>query len=148
MRKVPVNVAAIDSDMEKYIGCPYVDVKNPFDTEEKTYAEYFEHEFERSIVKFGINMDYRHQAEMYRSGKYTEHILHSLRKRGEIFDILASHRTQPVQEGERENYYPVSIYCSECGKDTTKITSLCPTRMVPSTLCATCGPVCSAVPRR
>ncbi|MDY2677593.1 MAG: lysine--tRNA ligase, partial [Oscillospiraceae bacterium] len=24
----------------------------------------------------------------------------------------------------RENYYPVSIYCSECGKDTTKITSL------------------------
>lgn len=124
MRKVPVNVAAIDSDMEKYIGCPYVDVKNPFDTEEKTYAEYFEHEFERSIVKFGINMDYRHQAEMYRSGKYTEHILHSLRKRGEIFDILASHRTQPVQEGEREAYYPVSIYCSECGKDTTKIVSL------------------------
>ena len=54
MRKVPVNVAAIDDDMEKYIGCPYVDVKNPFDTEEKTYAEYFEHEFERSIVKFGI----------------------------------------------------------------------------------------------
>ena len=124
MRKVPVNVAAIDDDMEKYIGCPYVDVKNPFDTEEKTYAEYFEHEFERSIVKFGIEMDYRHQAEMYRSGKYTEHILHSLKKRGEIFDILASHRTQPVQEGERENYYPVSIYCSECGKDTTKITSL------------------------
>lgn len=124
MRKVPVNVAAIDSDMEKYIGCPYVDVKNPFDTEEKTYAEYFEREFERSIVKFGINMDYRHQAEMYRSGKYTEHILHALKKRGEIFDILASHRTQPVQEGEREAYYPVSIYCSECGKDTTKIVSL------------------------
>lgn len=124
MRKVPVNVAAIDDDMEKYIGCPYVDVRNPFDTEEKTYAEYFEHEFERSIVKFGINMDYRHQAEMYRSGKYTEHILHALKKRGEIFDILASHRTQPVKDGEREAYYPVSIYCSECGKDTTKIISL------------------------
>lgn len=124
MRKVPVNVAAIDGDMEKYIGCPYVDVKNPFDTEEKTYAEYFEHEFERSIVKFGIDMDYRHQAEMYRSGKYTEHILHALKKRGDIFDILASHRTQPVQEGEREGYYPVSIYCPECGKDTTKIHAL------------------------
>lgn len=124
MRKVPVNVAAIDGDMEKYIGCPYVDVKNPFDTEEKTYAEYFEHEFERSIVKFGIDMDYRHQAEMYRSGKYTEHILHALKKRGDIFDILASHRTQPVQDGEREGYYPVSIYCPECGKDTTKIHAL------------------------
>lgn len=124
MRKVPVNVAAIDDDMEKYIGCPYVDVRNPFPTEEKTYAEYFEHEFERSIVKFGIDMDYRHQAEMYRSGKYTEHILHALKKRGEIFDILASHRTQPVRDGEKESYYPVSIYCPECGKDTTKIHSL------------------------
>lgn len=124
MRKVPVNVAAIDDDMEKYIGCPYVDVRNPFPTEEKTYAEYFEHEFERSIVKFGIDMDYRHQADMYRSGKYTEHILHALKKRGEIFDILASHRTQPVRDGEKEAYYPVSIYCPECGKDTTKIHSL------------------------
>ena len=126
MRKVPVNVAKADSDMEKYIGCPYVDVKNPFTDcpEIKTYAEYFEKEFEESIVKFGIEMDYRHQAEMYRSGKYVEHILHALRHRGEIFDILDSHRTQQAQEGEREAYYPVSIYCPICGKDTTKIHSL------------------------
>ncbi len=126
MRKVPVNVAAADGDMEKYIGCPYVDVKNPFDDapEFKTYAEYFENEFETSIVKFGIDMDYRHQAEMYRSGKYTEHILHALKMRGEIFDILDSHRTQKAAEGERENYYPVSIYCPECSKDTTKVISL------------------------
>ena len=126
MRKVPVNVAAIDDDMEKYIGCPYVDVRNPFKDhpEIKTYAEYFENEFEQSIVKFGIDMDYRHQAETYRSGKYTEHILHALKMRGEIFDILDSHRTQAAAEGERDNYYPVSIYCPECGKDTTKILSL------------------------
>ena len=30
LRKIPVNVAKVDSDMEKYIGMPYVDVKNPF----------------------------------------------------------------------------------------------------------------------
>ena len=126
LRKVPVNVAKVDGDMEKYIGLPYTDVKNPFTDhpEFKNYAEYFEHEFEESIVKFGINMDYRHQTEMYRSGKYVEHILHALRKRGEIFDILDSHRTQDAQEGEREAYYPVSIYCPECGKDTTTIHSL------------------------
>ncbi|MCQ2462973.1 MAG: lysine--tRNA ligase [Clostridia bacterium] len=125
VRKIPVNVAAVDGDMEKYIGCPYVDVRNPFkDSDAKTYAEYFEKEFEESIVKFGIEMDYRHQAEMYRSGKYVENVLLALKKRGEIFDILDSHRTQAAQEGEREAYYPVSIYCPECGKDTTKITSL------------------------
>ena len=125
MRKVPVNVAKINDDMEKYIGCPYVDVINPFvDSDAKTYAEYFEKEFEASIVKFGIDMDYRHQAEMYRSGKYREHVVTALKKRGEIFDILDSHRTQDATEGEREAYYPVSIYCPICGRDTTKITSL------------------------
>ncbi|MBR1970026.1 MAG: lysine--tRNA ligase [Clostridia bacterium] len=140
LRKVPVNVAKIDNDMEKYIGCPYVDVKNPFTDkpEIKTYAEYFEKEFEESIVKFGIEMDYRHQAEMYRSGKYVEHILHALRKRGEIFDILDSHRTQQAQEGEREAYYPVSIYCPKCGKDTTKIHSLSDDCTVAEFSCA-CG---------
>lgn len=125
MRKVPVNVAAVDDDMEKFIGCPYVDVRNPFkESDAKTYAEYFEKEFMESIVKFGIDMDYRYQADMYRSGKYTEYILEALKKRGEIFDILDSHRTQAAAEGERDNYYPVSIYCPECGRDTTKIISL------------------------
>ncbi len=124
MRKVPVNVAKVRGDMEKYIGCPYVDVPNPFDTDDKNYAEYFEHEFEASIRKFGIELDYRHQAEKYRRGDYTEHILTALRKRGQIFDILDSFRTQDAVEGERERYYPVSIYCPECGKDTTTITEL------------------------
>ena len=125
LRKIPVNVSKVDNDMEKYIGYPYVDVPNPFkDSDALTYAEYFEREFEESIKKFGIEMDFRHQAEMYRSGAYVEHILHALRHRGEIFDILDSHRTQDAAEGEREAYYPVSIYCPHCHKDTTTITSL------------------------
>lgn len=123
LRKVPKNVEKITTGFEEHIGRPYVDVPNPFGTEEKTYAEYFEREFEAAIEKFGIKMEYRHQAEMYRSGAYRKHILTALDKRGEIFDILDSFRTQDAQEGEREAYYPVSIYCSECGRDTTKITS-------------------------
>ena len=86
LRKIPVNVAAADDDMEKFIGMPYVDVKNPFkDDPSENYAVYFEKEFEQAIVKFGIELDYRHQADMYRSGKYTKHIIHALKKRGEIF---------------------------------------------------------------
>lgn len=123
-RKVPVNVAKIDDDMEKYIGQPYVDVRNPYNDGCGSYAEHFEKEFEESMKKFGIEMDYRYQAQMNRSGKYSEHIITALKKRGEIFDILDSFRTQTVQEGEKEAYYPVSIYCPECKKDTTKITSL------------------------
>lgn len=122
MRKVPANVAKVTKDFDKYIGFPYVDAPNPFGTEEKTYAEYFEHEFMESIKQFGITLDYRYQAQMYRSGAYRESILKALDKRGEIFDILDSFRTQDAQEGEREAYYPVSIYCSECKRDTTTIT--------------------------
>ena len=69
-------------------------------------------------------MDYRYQAQMNRSGKYAEHVIHALKQRGKIFDILDSFRTQDAEEGEKERYYPVSIYCPECGKDTTTITSL------------------------
>ena len=123
-RKVPVNVAKIDDDMEKYIGQPYVDVRNPYNDGCGSYAEHFEKEFEESMKKFGIEMDYRYQAQMNRRGKYSEHIITALKKRGEIFDILDSFRTQTAQEGEKEAYYPVSIYCPECKKDTTKITSL------------------------
>ena len=125
MRKVPVNVAKVRDDMEKYIGCPYVDVPNPFpNSTAANYAEYFENEFEESLEKFGIKMEFRHQAQMYRSGKYKDYVLLALKKRGEIFDIIDSHRTQEAQEGEREAYYPVSIYCPKCGRDTTKIDSL------------------------
>lgn len=138
MRKVPVNVAAANSDMEKYIGYPYVDVPNPFDTEEKTYAEYFEKEFETAIEKFGIEMDYRYQAEMNRSGRYSQYVIQALEKRKEIFDILDEFRTQTAQEGERDNYYPVSIYCPCCHKDTTKIISLSEDCKVAQFECA-CG---------
>ena len=124
MRKVPVNVEAVDKDMEKYIGCPYVDVKNPFGGECKNYAEYFEKEFEEAVEPFKLDMDYRHQAQMYRDGKYTKYILLALEKRKEIFDILDSFRTQDAEEGERDAYYPVSIYCPKCGRDSTKILSL------------------------
>jgi len=122
LRKVPANVAAVQSGYEEYIGKPYVDVPDPFG-DMSSYAERFETEFGESIKEFGIDLDYRYQAEMYRSGKYQKQILHSLKERKRIFDILASHRTQAVEEGERDAYYPVSIYCDCCGKDTTKITS-------------------------
>ncbi len=126
MRKVPANVAAVNGDMEQYIGRPYVDVPNPFEDQEEcpNYALHGEREFERAIAPFGIEIDWRYQASMYRSGKYVDHILTALEKRGEIFDILDSFRTQEAQPGEKEAYYPVSIYCPHCKKDSTTIDSL------------------------
>lgn len=124
IRKIPVNVAKANSEMEQYIGVSYVDAPNPFGTKETSYAAYFEKEFQASIDRFGIKLDYRYQGEMNKSGKYQAYIIESLQKRKEIFDILDSFRTQDAKEGEREAYYPVSIYCPQCMRDTTKILSL------------------------
>lgn len=123
LRKVPVNVAAVTEGFDRHIGQPYVDVPDPFGCCE-SYAKHFQNEFEASIKRFGIEMDYRYQAKEYRSGRYAKQVIHALKNRERIFDILDSFRTQDSTEEERKNYYPVGIYCAHCGKDTTKITSL------------------------
>ncbi len=123
LRKVPVNVVTAVEGFEEHIGRPYVDAPDPFGCCE-SYAKHFQNEFEASIKRFGIDMDYRYQASEYRSGRYAEYVIKALEKREEIFDILDSFRTQEATEEERKNYYPVGIYCDKCGRDTTKITSL------------------------
>ena len=133
-RKIPANVQAVVGDTyDQYIGCPYVDIPDPWGCHEN-YAKHFEEEFLKGIEPFGIKLDCRYQGEMYRSGKYKEDILESLRKRGEIFDILDSFKTKDQSktpeerkaeaEAEKANYYPVSIFCPECHTDFTTITSL------------------------
>jgi len=120
LRKVPANVAEISDDFPQYIGMPVAGAPDPFGCHE-SYAAHFEEEFEQAMSVFGIEADYRCQYKEYQSGRYAAHILTALRKRGEIFDILDNFRTQEALPGEREAYYPVSIYCPVCGKDSTAI---------------------------
>ena len=74
-RKIPVNVQAVVGDAyDKYIGTPYVDIPDPWGCHEN-YAQHFEEEFLKSMEGFGIELDCRYQADMYRSGKYRDDIL-------------------------------------------------------------------------
>ena len=133
-RKIPANVqAVVGSDYDKYIGSPYVDIPDPWGCHEN-YAKHFEEEFLKAMEQFGINLDCRYQADMYRSGKYTKDIIESLQKREEIFEILDSFKTKDTtkseeqlkaeHDAEKAVYYPVSIFCSECHTDFTTITNL------------------------
>ena len=133
-RKIPANVHEVVGDSyDKYIGCPYVDIPDPWGCHEN-YAKHFEAEFLSAMEKFGIELDCRYQAELYRSGAYTKDILESLRKREEIFEILDSFKTKDPDktpeelkaehDAEKASYYPVSIFCPECHTDFTTITSL------------------------
>ena len=133
-RKIPANVqAVVGNDYDKYIGCPYVDIPDPWGCHEN-YAKHFEEEFLNSMKPFGIELDCRYQAQMYRDGKYTKDIIESLQKRAEIFEILDSFKTKDTSksdeelkaehDAEKEKYYPVSIFCPKCHTDFTTITAL------------------------
>lgn len=133
-RKIPANVREVVGDTyDKYIGCPYVDIPDPWGCH-KSFAAHFEAEYENALKRFGIDIECRYQADLYRSGAYTQDILEALRKRREIFEILDSFKTkdpdkspeelQAEHDKEKEHYYPVSIFCPKCHSDFTTVTSL------------------------
>lgn len=119
-RKVPKNFPA---DYAQYIGKPYVDIPSPYSQGESS-AKYFEREFEGALQKLGMNeipVQMIYQADEYRSGRYGKQIAMAIKKRKQIYDIIMSFKTQDGDEGERENYYPINVYCPACGKDTTTV---------------------------
>lgn len=117
-RKVPKN---IDPSFARYIGMPYCDIPDPHGCH-NSYAEHFEKEFEKSLQAFGIEVEFIYQHAEYRSGRYNGNILEALHKRKEIYDILMRFKTGVHFEEDRENFYPVTLYCERCGKDATTIT--------------------------
>lgn len=121
LRKVPANIKEKRDFFETQIGKPYTEIPSPFN-DGISYGRHFEKEYEESLKKIGIIPDIiRYQTEEYKSGRYTEGVQVALKDRKKIYDILAKHRTQKPTEEERESYYPLSVYCSCCGKDNTSI---------------------------
>jgi lysyl-tRNA synthetase, class I len=118
-RKVPQNV---DESFKQYLGMPYSDIPDPYGCCE-SYARHFQSEFEAAIKEFGIEVEFLYQNKEYKSGRYNKHIITALNKRREIYDILMEYKSQDATPEERENFYPVSLYCKSCNKDMTKIHS-------------------------
>lgn len=116
-RKVPKNV---DPNFQQYIGKPYVDIPDPFGCH-SSYAEHFESEFEYSLKMFGIEIEFIYQHREYRSGRYNTQILHAIRQRKEIYDNLMKYKTNQPSKEARDSFYPITLYCENCGKDDTEI---------------------------
>jgi len=124
LRKVPKNVVAVTQGFEQHIGKALSDIPNPFG--EGSYANHFQHEFQKALDELEMNeipFQVKSQSDLYKGKTYAQQIIHALKHRKEIYDIITSFKTQDGDEGERETYYPIQIYCSTCGKDSTKITS-------------------------
>lgn len=116
-RKVPGN---IDSSYEKYIGMPYTEIPSPF-TENESYASYMEKRFLKELKTMDVEVECIYQSKEYQSGRYNKYIKIAMDNRNKIFDIIDEFRTQDSTEEERKNYYPISIYCQKCKKDSTKV---------------------------
>ncbi len=138
-RKVPVNVAKVVDGYDKYVGCPYSLIPNPYNDGYESYAEHFEKEYEAALKDLGIEVEYIYQSKEYMSGRYAQKVVYSLEKRKEIYDILMSFKTQDANDEEREAYYPVAVYCDKCLKDSTKVVSYNEETHELTYVCKACG---------
>src|SRR5690606_9839170 len=93
-RKVPKGVP---ESFSAHLGKPVADVPDPGE-EFPSYAARYEKQFEAALAKLGIVPEFRYQAEMYRARSYNAGIVEAIRKRRQIYDIIASFRTQKGTE--------------------------------------------------
>lgn len=132
LRKVPTNLPqqdAIQAQMRKAI----TKVADPF-AKESSYAAHFETLFQNEIARVGIHPEFVYQTKRYEQGYYAAEVRTALIHRKEIAAILDRWRDQPLPE----KWTCVTIFCENCGRDTTKIGAF----TEPSHLayrCDTCG---------
>ncbi len=139
LRKVPVG---IDPAFAAYIGQPLANIPDPFG-EYESYAMRYMRQFTKGLEELQIFPRYIRQSVTYREGQYTEQIKEALVQREAIFDILAEYQTA-VQESAAEHaarkaaYYPFRVYCENCHKDSTQMTSYTQETAYVAYLCQHC----------
>ncbi len=112
-RKVPANVP---DEWEEHIGKPVSKVPDPEGCHEN-YAEHFESKLEEELEGLGMEIEFIRQTEMFESCEYAESIRKAMKDRKKIEEILNEYRTEPLDQP----YYPLRVYCNECGKDFTEV---------------------------
>lgn len=125
-RKVP---AGVDLAWIEHIGKPLTAVPDP-QGEFASYAERFQQEFEASMQELGIVLDYRYQTTEYTSGHYAERVIHAMKNRRRIGEILFENMSEIGKEEKQidreeylEKYYPIAVYSRFTGKDKAEIIS-------------------------
>ncbi|MGW4694783.1 lysine--tRNA ligase [Kitasatospora cineracea] len=134
LRKVPAGTPA---SFAEYIGRPLTSVPDPCG-EHENWAEHFKVPFRAALAELGVEVTEISQTEMYLSGAYTEQILHAMRNRQQIDEILRRYRTAKAADYEEQGhseadddimeeptdvgYFPYKPYCSACDRDFTTVT--------------------------
>ena len=115
-RKVPKNMPQQEF-LETYLRKPIVVVPDVLGDQE-SYAAANEKELEQLLPKVGVYPEYIYQAKRYRASEYAEGIKTALEHKEQIRAQLDESRTSPLAE----DWMPVSVFCTACDRDTTKVT--------------------------
>ena len=112
-RKVPESVP---DEWEQYLGLPLAEVPDPWDCHE-SYARHFESQLEEQLEDLQMDVEYIRQSEMFGDSAYADEIRTAMRNRDKIREILNKYRKEPLEE----DWFPLRVYCHECGRDETDV---------------------------
>ncbi|PIE98163.1 MAG: lysine--tRNA ligase [Treponema sp.] len=116
-RKVPANMPKPD-ELEAYLRFPITSVPDTSGRNEN-YAAHHEYDVETILPEVGIHPEYLYQAKNYQAGLYATGMKLAMDNRKKLKDILNTYRDENHKmQGE---YWPVSVFCSSCKKDTTSV---------------------------
>lgn len=116
-RKVPLNMPKPEL-LQEFLRFPITMVPDPWGRD-SSYARHHEVDVESVLPEVGIHPEFIFQADRYRAGTYAEGMRRALEMRDHLKTILDKYRDEDHKiQGE---WWPVSVFCSKCNKDTTEI---------------------------
>ncbi len=119
-RKVPANMPDPEI-LTKYLRYPITMAPDTTGRNEN-YARHHEVDIENELPRVGINPEFLYQASRYRANRYAEGMKKALQNRELIKECLNEYRDEQHKMKAEDVYWPVSIFCGKCNKDTTEIT--------------------------
>lgn len=118
-RKVPLNMPNPDK-LAAYLRYPITLVPDTSGRNEN-YARHHEVDIETQLPRVGIHPEFLYQASRYRAHRYAEGMKKALQQRDLIKWCLNVYRDEAHKMQDSDVYWPVSVFCTNCNKDTTEI---------------------------
>src|SRR5574344_118981 len=118
-RKVPANMPNPEI-LENYLRFPITKVPDTTGRNEN-YARHHEVDIEQQLPRVGIAPEFLYQADRYRANRYAEGMKKALHNKNVIKECLNEYRDEEHKMKDSDVYWPVSIFCGKCNKDTTEI---------------------------
>ena len=119
-RKVPANMPEPEI-LQNYLRYPITSVPDTTKRNEN-YARHHEVDIESQLPRVGIKPEFLYQSQRYQENRYAEGMKKALQNRELIKKCLNEYRDDEHKMKDSDVYWPASVFCGKCSKDTTEIT--------------------------